>query len=214
VVVITWVFMIITVASFKGGVGKTTTAVHLAAYFSSKAPTILVDGDPNESSSRWASAGKLPFEVVGIHQGPKAARRGEHLIIDTGARPNSEQMKDLAEGCDLLILPTTPDTLALDALMQTVEALRHVGSDRFRILLAIVPPRPVPEGEAARKALLEAGLPVFKADIRRTIAFPRAAAEGVTVGQLRGELSGMGWRDYEAVGEEVEEIHVQAVAGQ
>lgn len=39
--------MIITVASFKGGVGKTTSAVHLAAYFQQDKPTLLIDGDPN-----------------------------------------------------------------------------------------------------------------------------------------------------------------------
>ena len=43
--------MRISVVGFKGGVGKTTTAVRLAAYLQRKAPSILIDGDPNRSAS-------------------------------------------------------------------------------------------------------------------------------------------------------------------
>jgi chromosome partitioning protein len=56
--------MIVTVASFKGGVGKTTTALHLAAYLQTKAPALLVDGDFNRSAFDWAGRGSLPFKVV------------------------------------------------------------------------------------------------------------------------------------------------------
>ena len=56
--------MVVTVASFKGGVGKSTTAVHLAAYLQAKAPTMLVDGEPNRSVTEWSRVGNLPFKVI------------------------------------------------------------------------------------------------------------------------------------------------------
>ncbi len=60
--------MIITVASFKGGVAKTTTAVHLATCLNEKAKTLLIDGDPNRSASGWAKRGNLPFTVIDERQ--------------------------------------------------------------------------------------------------------------------------------------------------
>ncbi len=95
--------MIITFASFKGGVGKTTSAVHFAAYLNMLAPTVLIDGDPNRSASAWARHGNLPFKVVDERQAAKNARQFEHLVFDTKARPEQEDLKALAEGCDLLI---------------------------------------------------------------------------------------------------------------
>src|SRR3954454_3942742 len=98
--------------------------MHLAAYLNALGPTILVDGDPNRSVTSWARRGHLPFRVVDERQAARHVREAEHVVIDTPARPAREALEALADGCDLLIIPTTPDALSLDALMGTVETLR------------------------------------------------------------------------------------------
>ncbi len=197
--------MIVTVASFKGGVGKTTTAVHVAAFLRTRGLAILVDGDPNRSATGWARRGALPFRVVDERQAPRVIRdeSPEHTVIDTAARPSREDLEALADGCDLLIVPTTPDALALDALMATVETLRSVGAERFRVLLSIVPPRPSRDGDEARETIADAGLPLFASSIRRAVAFQKAALAGSVVSDVKDPRSADAWSDYLAIGAEI-----------
>ena len=195
--------MIITVASFKGGVGKTTTAVHLAAYFQQHKPTILIDGDPNRSSTAWKARGTLPFDVADEAMTAKVARAYEHLIFDTAARPDPDVLKVLADGCDVLVIPTTTDGLSFDALMLTVDALQKVDAKQFRILLTMIPPKPAKDGEIARDALTGAGLPVFTSNIRHLKAFKTAGTQGVIISDIKDPRARLGWEDYAAVGDEL-----------
>jgi chromosome partitioning protein len=195
--------MIITVASFKGGVGKTTTAVHLAAYFQRLDKTVLIDGDPNRSSTAWAARGSLPFDVADEAMTAKVARAYEHLIFDTAARPDPEVLKVLADGCDVLVIPTTADGLSFDALMLTVEALRKIEARRYRILLTMTPPKPARDGEIAQEALLAQELPVFGSTIRHLKAFKTAGTQGILVSDVKDPRAHFGWEDYESIGVEL-----------
>jgi chromosome partitioning protein len=193
--------LLITVAGFKGGIGKTTTAVHFACYFSGLGQTLLVDGDPNRSATGWSKRGAFPFKVVDLMQAALYSPKYEHIVIDTAARPDENELQALADGCNLLVLPTSPDALAVDALLQTVDLLQELESDRYRILLTMVHPKPVKMAQQAREAL--AGVPLFDTEIRRLIAYEKAALMGVPVYEVKDRMAKIAWSDYEQVGKEI-----------
>lgn len=194
--------MFITVASFKGGVGKTTTAIHLACFFAKIGKTLLVDGDPNQSATGWSVRGKLPFEVVGLLEAEKYSHNYDHVIIDTAARSARDEIQVLADGCDLLVLPTSPDALAIDALLQTVELLEGFGG-KYRVLLTMVHPRPVKSAKMAREALEDSGLGLFTGEVRRYIAYEKASLLGVPVYECGDRRAKIAWSDYEKIAKEI-----------
>lgn len=199
--------MIITITSHKGGVGKSQTAIHLAAVFAQEfgfGSTVVVDGDPNGTVLEWAERGKeygfpAPFAVVDPNE---PAGSEEHVIYDTQGRLRGDDLDAAVGGSDLLVIPTTPEAESINALGLLVEDIREIGENvPYRVLLTMVPwwNR---RGSQARRGLEEAAVPLFSGWIRRREAFPEAGAYGCLVHQAKKRNARECWEEYVRVGKE------------
>jgi chromosome partitioning protein len=205
--------MRIVVLSRKGGVGKSTSAIHLGGYLAEASEgandVLLVDTDPSRNALRWAKRGRLPFRVVGedeVDADPVMAREARHLIVDMRGSPSAEEIEDAMRLAEVMVIPIMPSGLALDTLLQTRRDLRRLRrEDRYRVLLTAVPPWPYRRGPQARVRLEELGIPLFGGEVRRLEAFEAAADEGVLVRDLPDRRAQRGWEDYARVGEELVE---------
>ncbi len=195
--------MIITIAALKGGVGKTTTAIHLAQYFATRRPklsVVLLDGDPNRTVIDWAesSAGKLPFLVTGDADNlPKY----DVLIVDTAARTSDEDLSDLLKSSDLVIIPTKPDAFDVRAAIAFAEILRS-DPDKYRILLTGLPARGRKLADEARAMFTESGLMMFDDGIKSYAIYREATYAGLPVAMM-GKAGKIPFSDYEAIGKQI-----------
>lgn len=178
--------MIFAIANIKGGVGKTTTAVHFAAALQLRAPTLLLDSDEHQSALHWNQRAErhgkpLPFRVAPWEQGNQLRPQFVHIVIDTGQNPSPEDLQALAAFSDMLVIPVTTEYLDTVGAILTVTTMRSIAIDHFRVLPNCVPPANEPDGAELRAALVDGGIPLFKADIPRLKVLDKASTVGTTV---------------------------------
>lgn len=194
--------MLIGIVSLKGGVGKTTTAVHLSTYLHADKPTLLIDADRNRSALLWAREDHLPF-IVSSQAGATAfIARHHHIVTDMKAGPENEELLELGKGNDLIIIPTTPNHLDLNATLRAVEILRENNINNYKILLTKVDGRTT-NSKTARLFLEKDNLPIFKTEIPLLIAFEKASQNGKTVKDYSDARAKQAWQKYQAVGKEI-----------
>jgi chromosome partitioning protein len=132
----------------------------------------------------------------------KASRGKEHVIVDTEAHPDENELEALAEGCDLLVLPSTPDALALEALLSTVDKLQNLTA--YGVVLTMVDSRKKTTAMQAKDTLNRLSIPVFKQMIRRLTAYEKAALAGVPVYETGDRFGRIAWGEYESLAKEIE----------
>lgn len=126
--------MRIAVVNLKGGVGKTVTAVHLAAGLARQGRTLLIDADPQGSSLSWSEeAQDLPCSVVSLPVRDLARRMDglmpgvAHAVIDT---PPGDKaiVRGAIAASDVVIIPIPPSIMDLDRLQPTLDLIDEVAA--------------------------------------------------------------------------------------
>ena len=200
----------ISFVSKKGGVAKTTSAIHYA-YWLTLADNVvtLIDDDNNRTASNWAdraeenSKFEVPFKIASFRSMSKAVSGADYVVIDSQASRTDDDLKDFAEDCDLVVIPTKPDINSARAATETADAIKRHGG-HYRILIADVPSYNTTGAELAEDLIADGYLLLERA-IRRSEGVNHASLAGTTLKQMTGNYR-RPWRDYEKVFNEIADI--------
>ncbi|MEA5550229.1 ParA family protein [Anabaena cylindrica UHCC 0172] len=201
---------IIAILNGKGGVGKTTTAVNLAANFTQNQKVLLIDADVQGSASWWFRRNQqgMEFDLAQeinpqlLGELPKITSY-DLVVVDTPPALRSEALVAVVGIADYLILPTPPAAMDLAVLIETVRQTVIPMGTPHRVLLTKVDTRSAREALEAQKTLLQLGIPVFNTFIRTYKAHERAALEGLSITQWRGKNAREAESDYRCVADEL-----------
>ena len=204
---------IITVATMKGGSGKSTVASCLAVHWhlDGRRPTII-DADPQRSIARLAARERALGGVTVVEDTTeyawRTARRlaaaGGPVIVDTPGFRSTTTLACVAT-TDFLLVPVKPSPFDVDRMLDTLDILINGDGRRaaFRCLLTQTT-RDSVIAKHIRSELAAHGLPLLETEMTNRVVYPEAALWGATPSLM--ESSGPAARDIAAIADEVDGI--------
>ena len=181
------------VSNQKGGTGKTTLSMNLAAGLSKRGRTLVVDADPQGSAGQWANlaSDEKPFPVSVIAVAGNLAREVnrfrqdyEYVVIDCPPTLETESSRLAMTVSDKILIPVLPSPVDLWASVRLAEALEHMKFTKPDLEAYMVVNQVEPRNALSRamqKALEEFEIPALESVIRRRAVFRTSAIEGARV---------------------------------
>jgi chromosome partitioning protein len=204
--------MIVSFLNQKGGVGKSTLSINVAACFAKGGRRVLlIDADKQGSASTWAGLREeTPFQVVSLARANmardalKMAADYDVAVID--GPPHAEEIaRSCIAASDFVALPIEPSGLSTWASDLTVKQVREAQDFKPNLKCGFVVSRKIGNtviGREIRAMAAETGIAILSAEIEQRVAF----AESMTMGQTIFEWAGVGAaaREIEALVSEIE----------
>jgi len=190
--------MIISILNQKGGVGKTTLAVHVATALARKGNKVLmVDADPQGSALDWAASRKNEalFPVMGLpkptlhRELPKLEADYSFIIIDGPPRVY-EVARSAILASNLILIPVQPSPYDVWAAKEIVDLIGEASAFNEKLKSVFVINRKITNtaiGRDVTEALSEYPIPVMKAQISQRVAFAESAGQGQTTLEIDPE---------------------------